>query len=234
MKIKIKQDSVLVGDTVHALNDVLEVDDQVGKRLVKAEAAVDVLTNPTLDEPVELPLVALDPILRSLVQVAAEDLLITEREFGHLGRPQRRLHRDEQIVVLKRELFEGDGAHLACHALARIPRQKLADATGLMIHVHHYPPGTSKWNRIEHRLFCHITQTWRGRPLTDRLAVVELIAATTTNTGLKVESALDTRTYETGIKVSNAEMKNLDINGDPFHPEWNYTIRPRSSENRSA
>ena len=112
--------------------------------------------------------------------------------------------------------------------------QKFADATGLVIHVHHYPPGTSKWNKIEHRLFCHITQTWRGRPLTDRLAVVELIAATTTKTGLKVESALDTRTYEKGIKVSDAEMKTLDINGDPFHPEWNYTIRPRSSENRSG
>src|SRR5271163_781040 len=92
----------------------------------------------------------------------------------------------------------------------------------------------TQWNKIEHRLFCHITQTWRGRPLTDRLAVVELIAATKTKTGLKVESALDTRTYEKGIKVSDAEMNTLDINGDPFHPEWNYTIRPRSSENRSG
>ena len=85
------------------------------------------------------------------------------------------------------------------------------------------------WNKIEHRLFCHITQNWRGRPLTDRLAVVELIGATTTKTGLKVESALDTRSYQKGIKVSKAEMKRLDITGDPFHPEWNYTIRPRQS-----
>ena len=75
-----------------------------------------------------------------------------------------------------------------------------------MLHVHHYPPGTSKWNKIEHRLFCHITQNWRGRPLTDRVAVVELIGATTTKTGLKVECALDTRTYQKGIKVSDAEM----------------------------
>ena len=96
-----------------------------------------------------------------------------------------------------------------------------------MIRVHHYPPGTSKWNKIEHRLFCHITQNWRGRPLIDRFAVVELIGATTTKTGLKVESALDTRTYETGIKISEAAMKSLDITGDQFHPEWNYTIRPR-------
>jgi len=72
--------------------------------------------------------------------------------------------------------------------------EKLADETGLVLHVHHYPPGTSKWNKIEHRLFCHITQTWRGRPLVDRMAVVELIAATTTKAGLKVESALDTAT----------------------------------------
>ncbi len=84
--------------------------------------------------------------------------------------------------------------------------QKLADETGLVIHVCHYPPGTSKWNKVEHRLFCHITQNWRGRRAagrsTDRLAVVELIGATTTKTGLTVESALDTRSYQKGIKVS--------------------------------
>ena len=111
--------------------------------------------------------------------------------------------------------------------LWKLELQKLADETGLVIHVHHYPPGTSKWNKIEHRLFCHITQNWRGRPLTNRLAVVELIGATTTKTGLKVESALDTRSYQKGIRVSKAEMKCLDITGDQFHPEWNYTIRPR-------
>ena len=105
--------------------------------------------------------------------------------------------------------------------------QKLADETGLSLHVHHYPPGTSKWNKIEHRLFCHITQNWRGRPLTDYLTIVELIAATTTKTGLKVESALDTRSYQKGTKVSNAAMKCLDITCDQFHPEWNYIIRPR-------
>jgi Rhodopirellula transposase DDE domain len=92
--------------------------------------------------------------------------------------------------------------------------QKLADETGLVIRVHHYPPGTSKWNKIEHRLFCHITQNWRGRPLTDRLAVVELIGATATKTGLRVESALDTRNYQKGIKISKAAMKCLDIIGD--------------------
>jgi hypothetical protein len=89
----------------------------------------------------------------------------------------------------------------------KVELQKLADETSLTLHVHHYPPGTSKWNRLEHRLLWHITQNWRGRPLTDRVAVVELIGATTTETGLKVECLLDERTYEKGIKVSHAEMQ---------------------------
>jgi hypothetical protein len=130
---------------------------------------------------------------------------------------------------------DGGGSNGSRVRLWKTELQKFADTTGLVIHVHHYPPGTSKWNKIEHRLFCHITQTWRGRPLTDRLAVVELIAATTSKTGLRVESALDTRTYEKGIKVTKAEMKALDITGDAFHPEWNYTIRPRPiAEERSG
>jgi hypothetical protein len=123
------------------------------------------------------------------------------------------------------------GSNGARVRLWKIELQKLADETGLAVHVCHYPPGTSKWNKIEHRLFCHITQNWRGRPLTDRLAVVELIGATTTKTGLKVESAIDTRSYQKGIKVSKAEMKCLDITGDQFHPESNYTIRPRPPSN---
>ncbi len=119
------------------------------------------------------------------------------------------------------------GSNGARVRLWKIELQKLADETGLTLRVHHYPPGTSKWNKIEHRLFCHITQNWRGRPLTSRMAVVELIGATTTKSGLKVESALDERIYVKGRKVSKAEMASLDITGDPFHPEWNYTIKPR-------
>ena len=80
-------------------------------------------------------------------------------------------------------------------------------------------------------MFCHITQNWRGRPLETRMAVVELIGATTTKGGLKVDCALDTRTYEKGIKVSDAEMETLNIKGDDFHPEWNYTISPRPPPN---
>ena len=85
----------------------------------------------------------------------------------------------------------------------------------------------TQWNKIEHRLFCHITQTWRGTPLVSREAVVELIASTTTLTGLTVRCELDTRDYPKGIKVSDAEMMTLNIKGDTFHPEWNYTISPR-------
>jgi hypothetical protein len=121
------------------------------------------------------------------------------------------------------------GSNGARVRLWKVELQKLADETGLVVHVHHYPPGTSKWNKIEHRLFCHITQTWRGRPLTDRLAVVELIGATTTKTGLKVECAIDASTYEKGVKVADTEMATIDITGDQFHPEWNYTIKPRQS-----
>ena len=121
------------------------------------------------------------------------------------------------------------GSNGARVRLWKVELQKLADETRLTIKVRHYPPGTSKWNRVEHRMFCHITQNWRGRPLIDRAAVVELIAATTTKTGLKIECALDTKTYEKGIKVSKAEMKLLNIRGDAFHSEWNYTVMPHAS-----
>jgi len=108
--------------------------------------------------------------------------------------------------------------------------QTFADESGFILHVHHYPTGTSKWNKIEHRLFCCITQNWRGRPLTDRRVLVELIGARTTRTGLRVESALYTRIYEKGVKVSDDAIASLDITGDMFHPEWNYTIKPRMPE----
>lgn len=122
---------------------------------------------------------------------------------------------------------DGGGSNGSRVRLFKVELQKLADETGLTLQVCHYPPGTSKWNKIEHRLFCHITENWRGTPLTSRLAVVELIAATTTTTGLKVRCELDTRTYPKGIKVSDEEMAGLNIKGDAFHPEWNYTVSPR-------
>ena len=123
---------------------------------------------------------------------------------------------------------DGGGSNGSRVRLFKIELQKLAQETGLTIRVCHYPPGTSKWNKIEHRLFCHITQTWRGKPLVSRETVVELIASTTTKTGLVVRCELDTRDYPKGIKVSDNEMGTLNIEGDAFHPEWNYTISPRS------
>jgi hypothetical protein len=122
---------------------------------------------------------------------------------------------------------DGGGSNGSRVRLFKIELQNLADETGLTLQVCHYPPGTSKWNKIEHRLFCHITQTWRGKPLTSRETVVDLIASTTTRTGLTVRCELDTRDYPKGIKVSDAEMMTLNIKGDTFHPEWNYTISPR-------
>lgn len=111
------------------------------------------------------------------------------------------------------------GSNGARVRLRTLELQKLADETSLTIQVSHYPPGTSKWNRIEHRLFCHITQNRRDRPLTSRLAVVELIAATTTTTGLRVEIAIDSNTCPKVIKVTNAEMDSINIQGDSFHLE---------------
>ena len=123
---------------------------------------------------------------------------------------------------------DGGGSNGSRVRLFKIELQKLADETGITLVVCHYPPGTSKWNKIEHRLFCHITENWRGTPLTSRLTVVELIASTTTKTGLKVRCELDTCSYPKGIKVSDEDMASLNIKGDAFHPEWNYSISPRA------
>lgn len=105
--------------------------------------------------------------------------------------------------------------------------QGLADEVGMVIEVCHYPPGTSKWNKIEHRLFSQIAINWRGRPLMSHEVVVSLIAATTNASGLKVRARLDTKRYPTGAKVTTAEWKLLSLHPQPFHGEWNYTIKPR-------
>jgi hypothetical protein len=105
--------------------------------------------------------------------------------------------------------------------------QVLADELGIEITVCHVPPGTSKWNKIEHRLFSYITQNWRGKPLVSYLVIVQLIASTTTDTGLTVACRLDESDYAKGIKVTDAEMAALNIQPADFHGEWNYTIAPR-------
>ena len=107
--------------------------------------------------------------------------------------------------------------------------QQFADASGLAISVCHFPPGTSKWNKIEHQMFCHITANWRGRPLISHETVVELIGHTTTTKGLQIRAELDTDRYPTGIKVSDAALAAVRLEPAAFHGEWNYTIRPSTT-----
>jgi hypothetical protein len=121
---------------------------------------------------------------------------------------------------------DSGGSNSSRSRLWKVAVQQLADDLRLAISVSHFPPGTSKWNKIEHRLFCHITNNWRGRPLVSRAVVVNLIGSTPTTTGLHVEAALDTNTYATGLKVTDEELAQVRIRPHTFHGEWNYTITP--------
>ena len=129
---------------------------------------------------------------------------------------------------------DGGGSNGSRVRLWKRELQRLADELGIEVAVHHLPPGTSKWNRIEHRLFSFISQNWRAKPLVSCRVIVDLISATTTKTGLSVRCELDTRPYPRGISVSDQEMAALDITRDPFHGEWNYTIRPHKSGNNAV
>ena len=122
---------------------------------------------------------------------------------------------------------DGGGSNGRRCRLWKVKLQELADEIGLRLSVCHFPPGTSKWNKIEHRMFCHITENWRGRPLVSRAVVVNLIGHTTTETGLAIRSELDEGSYPTGRKVSDEQMEGLSIRREKFHGEWNYTILPR-------
>ena len=122
---------------------------------------------------------------------------------------------------------DGGGSNSSRGRLWKLELQGLADELGLRVAVSHFPPGTSKWNKIEHRMFCHITENWRGRPLVSRAVVVNLIGAVTTKEGLTIQSELDKNSYETGRKVTDQQMKSLSIERDAFHGEWNYTLAPR-------
>jgi len=123
---------------------------------------------------------------------------------------------------------DGGGSNGSRCRLWKVCLQQLADELGIGLVVCHFPPGTSKWNKIEHRLFSFITQNWRGRPLDSRDTVVNLIASTTTRAGLVVKAALDTNHYEAAIRVSDADLASLRMTRHRFHGDWNYTIRPRS------
>ena len=112
--------------------------------------------------------------------------------------------------------------------LWKVELQKLADELGVEMHVCHFPPGTSKWNKIEHQMFSYITQNWRGKPLVTRETVVKLISNTTTTKGLKIQSMLDENDYEKGIQITTKQLDDIHILKDKFHGEWNYVIIPEN------
>src|ERR1051325_10109579 len=151
-------------------------------------------------------------------EFAVETIRRWWRSMGHPAYP------DATPLVIPADAGGSNGSRLR---LWKIDLQKLADETGLRIAVCHFPPGTSKWNKIEHRLFSFISQNWRGKPLTSLQVIVSLIAATTTATGLKVHSELNTDAYQAGIKVSDQELAQVKIRRDKFHGDWNYEIQPR-------
>jgi hypothetical protein len=137
----------------------------------------------------------------------------------------RKVYPDADTLLIN---ADGGGSNGYRRRLWKVELQQFADETGLKITVCHFPPGTSKWNKVEHRLFAHITMNWRGRPLVSHEVVVNLIGATTTRTGLKVKARLDTSIYPTKIKVSDEAMDDLNLRPHNFHGEWNYTISPRT------
>jgi hypothetical protein len=135
----------------------------------------------------------------------------------------RRFPRASELMIPA----DGGGSNGSRNRLWKWALQGLANDLGLALRVCHFPPGTSKWNKIEHRLFCLITKNWRGRPLTGYEVIVNLIASTTTKTGLTVRAALDTNEYETGIKISDEQLATVNLTPAKFHKDWNYTIRPK-------
>jgi transposase len=136
----------------------------------------------------------------------------------------RRRYRPAQRLLIT---ADSGGSNSSRCRLWKVELQKLSNATGLEIEVCHFPPGTSKWNKIEHRLFCHVTRNWRGQPLESYEIVVNLIGSTTTTSGLKVYAELDPSKYEKGRKVTDEELAEVNIKPSRFHGEWNYVIRPR-------
>jgi Rhodopirellula transposase DDE domain len=155
-------------------------------------------------------------------EFAVESIYCWWRQMGRKTYPEAR----ELLITA-----DGGGSNGSRTRLWKVALQRMANATGLRISVCHLPPGTSKWNKIEHRMFCHITRNWRGRPLESLEVVVNLIASTTTTKGLRVRAALDTDEYPTGVKIDDAMMASLHLIPDKFHGDWNYAIAP-SETNR--
>ena len=136
----------------------------------------------------------------------------------------RKTYKDSEKIFIN---CDGGGSNGSRNRLWKVELQKLSNDLGMSIHVSHFPPGTSKWNKIEHRMFSFITKNWRGRPLLDRATVVNLISSTTTRTGLTISARLDENEYEKGIKISDAELNELNLLKNEFHGEWNYQINPK-------
>ena len=153
-------------------------------------------------------------------EFAVESIYCWWRQMGRRTYPEAR----ELLITA-----DGGGSNGSRTRPWKVALQRMADTTGLKISVCHLPPGTSKWNKIEHRMFCHITRNWRGRPLESLEVVVNLIASTTTTKGLRVRAALNTDEYPTGIKVDDATMAALRLIPDKFHGDWNYAIAPGGS-----
>ncbi len=143
--------------------------------------------------------------------------------WAHLGR--ERYPEATSLTITA----DGGGSNSSRTRLWKTELQRLADEVGLVIHVCHFPPGTSKWNKIEHRMFSFVSLNWRGRPLESLQVIIDLIGSTTTSTGLKVYARLDQGAYVKGIKVTDAELAAVNIVRDKFHPDWNYEIRPRAA-----
>jgi hypothetical protein len=147
----------------------------------------------------------------------------TIRRWWHAMGQEKYPHAKRLLITA-----DGGGSNGSRLRLWKLELQTLADETGLAIAVSHFPPGTSKWNKIEHRLFSFISKNWRGQPLTSLRVIVSLIAGTTTRKGLKVHAEIDDRSYPAGIKVPDEEMDLINIRREPFHGEWNYEILPRT------
>ncbi len=144
--------------------------------------------------------------------------------WKHLGKEH---YPDATTLTITADCGGSNGYRLR---LWKTELQQLADQTGLQIQVCHFPPGTSKWNKIEHRLFSFIARNWRGESLISRQVIISLIGATTSTTGLKVYARLDENVYERGIKVSDADLAAVNLHPDPFHGESNYTIKPQVND----
>lgn len=156
-------------------------------------------------------------VTHDTAEFAVESIRRWWREMGKLVYPNA-----TRLLVTA----DSGGSNSSRTRLWKTSLQELANETGLSIHVAHYPPGTSKWNKIEHRMFCHITQNWRGRPLETVATVVNLIASTTTTAGLRIRAALDNNEYEKGLKISDDELAAVNLRPGRARPQWNYRIEP--------